>query len=514
MQVETKALVPVEINDRTCVLDGFGVKVAVRRGHLLLSDGTGRKRRESLVARPGSKLRHLVIVGHTGSVSFEALRWMADVGVNYVHMDGDGRILATSGALGLDDASLRRAQAMASTSHVGLQITRWVLAEKLLGQADLLRNHLNASDAERRIRERVSRMAECETLEDMRIAEAEAARNYWGAFSDVPLTFARKDERRVPEHWKTFGTRRSLITGNPRRATNPANAILNYLYAILESQTRIACMKVGLDPGMALLHADQPQRDSLALDLMEAVRPSMDAALLDLLEGHIFAANLFIEDRKGVCRVLAPLSHQLSAYSSVSERLIGPVAERVAQALSDGSGRPRALPTRMTERRRSAGRDATRVVPIRERATKPAGRKGCRECGTPMGSRERTVCDECLPGFRDDTTRRLSSAGPAALARLREKGLDPAKRPEVREKVGRKQRSNAVRRREWEAANPVPQDDALFREILPLLQQVSLGRMAKATGLSQGYCGRIRRGEYVPHPMYWDALETLAQSSV
>ena len=40
--------------------------------------------------------------------------------------------------------------------------------------------------------------------------------------------------------------------------------MLNYLYAILEAQTRIALLTVGLDPGLGLLHADQTARDSLA----------------------------------------------------------------------------------------------------------------------------------------------------------------------------------------------------------------------------------------------------------
>lgn len=39
-----------------------------------------------------------------------------------------------------------------------------------------------------------------------------------------------------------------------------------------------------------------------------------------------------------------------------------------------------------------------------------------------------------------------------------------------------------------------------------MLQDVSLGMMAKATGLSEQYCSLIRRGEYVPHPRHWASL--------
>lgn len=48
-----------------------------------------------------------------------------------------------------------------------------------------------------------------------------------------------------------------------------------YLYPILESEARIACLTLGLDPGLGIWHADYRSRDSFALDLMEAVRPDV-----------------------------------------------------------------------------------------------------------------------------------------------------------------------------------------------------------------------------------------------
>jgi CRISPR-associated endonuclease Cas1 len=82
-------------------------------------------------------------------------------------------------------------------------------------------------------------------------------------------------------------------------AANPANAILNYLYALLEAECRIACLAIGLDPGLGIVHADQRSRDSLALDIMEAVRPDVDAYVLDLLASRVFAARDFHETRQG-----------------------------------------------------------------------------------------------------------------------------------------------------------------------------------------------------------------------
>ena len=51
--------------------------------------------------------------------------------------------------------------------------------------------------------------------------------------------------------------------------------MLNYLYAVLESEARLAAAALGLDPGIGVMHVDSPARDSLACDLMEPVRPKL-----------------------------------------------------------------------------------------------------------------------------------------------------------------------------------------------------------------------------------------------
>jgi CRISP-associated protein Cas1 len=80
----------------------------------------------------------------------------------------------------------------------------------------------------------------------------------------------------VPEHWITFGTLRSPISETSRRPPNPADAILTYLCALLESETRLAITALRLDAGFGLLHVDFATRDSLVYDLMEPVRPKID----------------------------------------------------------------------------------------------------------------------------------------------------------------------------------------------------------------------------------------------
>src|SRR5207247_618999 len=123
-----------------------------------------------------------------------------------------------------------------------------------------LHNH----DVANAISEFRTQLSAAENFERIRLIESKAARAYWNAWSDVPIMYPREDLKRVPEHWKVFGQRISVLTGSSRLATNPPNAILNYCYAVLESESRLALAALGLDPSIGVLHNDLAARDSLA----------------------------------------------------------------------------------------------------------------------------------------------------------------------------------------------------------------------------------------------------------
>jgi hypothetical protein len=100
-------------------------------------DGAGRNRRQRRYGRAEHGLARLVVIGSAGSVSLSALRWLADLGIGFLHLDRDGRLLTHSAEQGVDDPRLRRAQALAATTTSGLQVARHLLREKLKGQNDV-----------------------------------------------------------------------------------------------------------------------------------------------------------------------------------------------------------------------------------------------------------------------------------------------------------------------------------------------------------------------------------------
>jgi CRISPR-associated endonuclease Cas1 len=517
MQAHATPLFPTyDPKSGVLVADGYGVKVLVRRGHLIVEDGIGEDRRRTILHRATGKLRRLVVLGDEGFITFEAQRWLADTGAAFIHLDRADRILTTSVLQGVDYPALRRAQAAAASNDIGVAVTRYLLGAKFAGHAAVLAG----IPVTRRTIETIGRLREdlsaADSQERLRLIESSAAAEYWGAWRAIPVRFVLVDEPKVPEHWRTFGRRASALTGNPRTATNPANAILNYCFALLEAECRIACVAVGLDPGIGILHADQRNRDSLALDLMEAARFAVERDVLTLLRSQRLRSGDFSETRQGSCRILAPLTHHLAALATDWSTTIGPVAEQVARLLLEGARSAAALPTRLTQDNRSRGRDGVRRGERRVRTARTVSLPpACRGCGLLLVGRESTrlLCDPCLSESRTAAGVRFSASGQAALAKLRSEGRDPAHGGNARSRRASAFARSKARIKEFEDAATLGSDPEIFREqILPGIRDLSLRELAQATGLTEGYLSMVRRGR-VPHAMHWPALAALAHAA-
>ena len=492
-----------------CLATGYGIKVFVQRGQLVVEDGIGRDRQRRIFNRATHGISRLLVLGSDGFISLEAIRWLHRLGIALIHLDRDGNILATSSP-GSGDVRLRRLQAAAGGSETGIEIARMLLQTKLDGQASVL-EQLVGEDAEATsgVRAATAALAKAATLEQLVWAERDAALAYWAAWAGVEVRYTGKGARALPDHWLSFGQRGSLLTQSPRLAINPANAILNYLYAILEAETRLACLTVGLDPGLGIVHVDYRNRDSFALDLMEAARPRVDAHLLEILRTRKFTRRDFAETARGVCRINPPLSHELAETAPRWAEAIAPAVEAVAEQLAKSEGsRIKRLSTPLTGSNRSARyqRDRLRVASSATKAARPA--PTCKRCGGPVPRRTRTYCDGCLPVYqREQYEQAFHGSGLTAIAWRRAAGGDPTHGNAA---AARRAKTNVVRKRqarEWDEAHGKLVDLSAFqRDILPLIQDVPLSRLQQATGLSLRYVSLVRRGERTPHPRHWQAF--------
>jgi CRISPR-associated endonuclease Cas1 len=335
---------------------GYGVKLYIERGHLIVSDGVGRHRETRRYHRATSKLKRVVVIGHDGYITLEAMRWIRDVGAAFVQVDGDGNLIALSADARHHESKLRRAQVLASEHDVGRQATVALPQAKLGRQAEVAERlaHLkptvrvkdtraiSVADA---IREVAARMHVGLSFGELRELESAAGRNYWQTWARVPVRYDASWRRGIPEHWHQAGPRTSATEEKKRarKATSPVHALINYSYAILEGEATIAAHKLGFDPSLGLMHVDQRYRSSLASDLMEPARPCADELVLDLLERRPLRRGDVVETREGVVRIGAPLARELASHAPVLRAAVAPHVEHLARMLLRAPNHPTPL---------------------------------------------------------------------------------------------------------------------------------------------------------------------------
>src|ERR1700677_5237067 len=125
------------------VLNGYGIRVQVNAGHLFLHDGIADERRTIRLPRVSHGLKRVVMIGNDGFITFDALRWISDIGAAFVMLDRRGKVLAVTGPVAPSDAKLRRAQALALGDGTALKISKELISQKLNGQELLVRDMLH-----------------------------------------------------------------------------------------------------------------------------------------------------------------------------------------------------------------------------------------------------------------------------------------------------------------------------------------------------------------------------------
>jgi len=477
-------------------LFGYGIQVRVDRGHLLIEDGIGEDRRKIRLARVGHGLKRLVCIGSDGAISLAALQWLADQDASFVLLERDGQVLATTGPVRPSDAKLRRAQALAHVSGAALRITRELIRQKLAGQESVARNKLLDTTTANTIARFSAELPRAEQIASIRLIEAQAALAYWSAWRTLPITFPKNDLARIPAHWLNFGARISPLSGSPRLSVNPPNAMLNYLYAVLESEARLAAAALGLDPGLGVLHADSGNRDSLALDLLEPVRPQVDSYLLDWITRQPLTRQWFFEQRDGNCRLMGPFAVRLSETATMWRRAVAPIAEWVAQALWNshhGSSRGvQHLPTRLTHRRRSEGRGNDFRV---RSSSAPRLVKICEVCGAEGVKGQ--YCRACAVDVSRGTMAQVALLGHAKPKSGRTKA-----------RISKVLSDHAVANTWWNPST-LPKwltEEFYVEQIQPLLRGKRVREIAEVMHVSLPYAALVRSGRRRAHPRHWQLL--------
>ncbi len=417
-------------------------------------------------------------------------------------LDRDGSVLATTGPVRPSDARIRRAQALAHSSGAALEISRELIRQKIEGQASLAQDRLNNAVAAESIYQMRDRLDGARSIDEVRWFESQAASHYWGAWRTLPVNFPNRDLRRTPDHWRTFGTRASLLTGSPRLATNPTNAMLNYLYAVLESETRLALAALGLDPGLGVLHVDSPSRDSLASDVMEPIRPQIDAYLFDWISREILRREWFFEQPNGCCRLMGSFAVKLSETAPTWANAVAPIAESVYRklwAISRKKTEQERPPTHLTQSHR---REAKGAAPMLPRVRPPRPDTSCEDCGAAI-ARGYRFCRSC----------RLERSA-VDVVEVAKQGRIAAQLDQAQKRRSETQRKHTTAIWRWKESDlPSWLNRKVFvQKIQPRLKEISPSKIKSALSVSMPYAIDIRKGRRIPHPRHWQVLARIAGS--
>ena len=284
---------------------------------------------------------------------------------------------------------------------------------------------------------------------------------------------------------------------------NPPNAALNYLYAMLEAEARLAAAELGMDPGLGVLHKDRPNRDGLACDLMEAVRPLVDAYLFDWLSRGPLCREWFFEQGNGNCRLMGEFAARLSETAPIWRKAIGPIAERAANMFwrSRVKRSVRQIASRLTQTRRSQGRSAYRRADSVQASPKPTPDNRCSICGGQIRKGAR-CCSGCAPLVGRANLLQTAKLGRAAS----HTSISEARRSATRMKQAEAQRKwNPIDLPEW-------LDEEYYRsKVLPALARLTITKIQVAMDVTFPYAAMVRKGIRIPHPRHWLALSKLAQ---
>lgn len=185
------------------VLSGHGIDLRLNSGRLKIKSGFPIEGnvQETFIYRGINDVEHLVIIGHSGAITFEAIRWIIDQEIMVTFLDHDGNSITNFLSENHISGITKRRQATAS-NELNLNIARWLLSQKFQRQRNTLK-HINSicnnykwwnSDWDYKFdqaisisKEREKSLANFHKTDSLRTLEAQAAAAYWHCFEGIPL---------------------------------------------------------------------------------------------------------------------------------------------------------------------------------------------------------------------------------------------------------------------------------------------------------------------------------------
>jgi CRISPR-associated protein Cas1 len=277
-------------------LGGWGVKIRVsnieERSELWVTDGRQDNKEIKAYTFQPRQIPHdsIVVEGHSGYVSMQALHWLARNNVSLFIMNYDGAIISQVLPSIPIKADLRIAQIDASRDpQKKLTIAKALVQAKIARTIQILDWLAEQYDIAREAqiaKHEAMKFPEASTIPQLRSVEGRTALRYWEAYRKC-----------MPEPLRFQGR---MVKTKAMNAIDPVNLALNYGYGFLKCEARTAVNAVGLEPAIGFLHEPSAQqtRESLVYDLMEPFRFLVDLAVIQSFEtGRLDTGSFYFAEQ-------------------------------------------------------------------------------------------------------------------------------------------------------------------------------------------------------------------------
>ncbi len=312
------------------ILTGHGMRLRIDHGALVVRDGVThypqRVQEHRFFRRDRTLPSRIIVIDGSGTLSFDVLSWLSEQNVPLTRINWRGEVVTVLGAGHSIDPKRVASQLETQRSPRALQIAISLIRTKLHNSIQTLLIALPPSAArEQAIMQLHAHLSELirrrpKSTGALLGLEGRAGFAYFNAWQSLPLRWKGLGRHPIPADWRVVGQRGTFArkkVGN-RNASHPVHAILNYAYAILESQVRIQVVSAGFDPTIGFLHIGRRGRADFVLDLMEPLRSIVDRKILEFTQTHTFHPDDFTIRSDGVCRLNPEIARHISRLTFVA----------------------------------------------------------------------------------------------------------------------------------------------------------------------------------------------------
>ena len=254
------------------LLSGFGISIDVDKAHLTI------KQKDNMIEFEPHRIPYdsIIIDGHYGSVSFEAMRWLSKHDVSLTLLNWNGNLLSIIQPQETLNADLKIKQYEKYLDPESrLYIAGHIVMQKVKSSISLIKGLSKFYDIDLATINKEIQRVDFDNINNLMMYEGRIASAYWTELSKIFNGLA-------PDFH--FETRKNLSYSWNMNASDPINALLNYGYAILESMVRKDINAIGLDVSIGYLHEIAPSKHPLVYDLQELFRYVVDYSVIELLE--------------------------------------------------------------------------------------------------------------------------------------------------------------------------------------------------------------------------------------